>query len=344
MKQNEGNKPALPAETEGEPDYRTPLVAPGARSLLPRVDTVVFDMDGVLLDYTASIRQVNILSVPAYLRTLPGWTAPDDLLTGDDIEAFKRAGGFNDDWDLTFAAVLLYLFKSVRWRTGDAAALHDLSPTVCEYTDEIHARGGWLAGAEALIFEQATPEEAETIHALWDKERIRRIFQEMYAGDLAPRLYGFEPALNPGPGRVRDDRNLLDVSRLPRGRTLAVLTGRTLTEAQVGLEMAGLDRLIPLPAMGITKDDAFYKPEPWGMRALLTRLGARVALYIGDSPDDLRTVLRFRELPEASEITLLSAQVLTGPAGAASAPLFAEADILATDVNAVLDLLNETAR
>jgi phosphoglycolate phosphatase-like HAD superfamily hydrolase len=75
------------------------------------------------------------------------------------------------------------------------------------------------------------------------------------------------------------------------------------------------------------------------MRALLARLGSRTALYIGDAPDDLRTVLAFRNLPEAQAMTLLSAQVLTGPAGAASAPLFAEADVLAPDVNAVLDLL-----
>ena len=42
------------------------------QALLPRIDTVVFDIDGVLLDITGSIRQVNILAIPAYLRTLPG--------------------------------------------------------------------------------------------------------------------------------------------------------------------------------------------------------------------------------------------------------------------------------
>ena len=75
------------------------------------------------------------------------------------------------------------------------------------------------------------------------------------------------------------------------------------------------------------------------MNALLTRLGARNAIYIGDALDDLRTVLAFRRLPEAAQITLLSAQVLTGTAGPDAAALFADADILAADVNAVLDLL-----
>lgn len=326
-------------------DLTAPLIVkPGVQEQLRRLDTLIFDIDGVLIDFTASIRRVNVLSIPAYLRTLPNWTAPDDLLTSEDIERFKRAGGFNDDWDLTYAAVLLYLFKAARFESRDAAALHPLPPTIADYTDALARGGGWLAAAEAFVFAQATVPEGRAIRAGYDTDRIRRIFQEMYAGDLAPRLYGFTPVLNPGRGAVRDDRSLLDVARVPRDRTLAVLTGRTLAEARIGLEMVGLDRLIPLPAFGITKDDDFYKPEPWGMRALLTRLGARTALYIGDAPDDLRTVLRFRALPEAAAITLLSAQALTGPAGPAAAPLFAAADIVAPDVNTVLDLVTAAHR
>jgi hypothetical protein len=55
--------------------------------------------------------------------------------------------------------------------------------------------------------------------------------------------------------------------------------------------------------------------------------------------DDLRTVLRFRQLPEAESVVTLSAQVLTGTTGVEAAQLFAEADIIAPDVNAILRLL-----
>jgi len=316
------------------------VVKPGVAELLARLDTLVFDVDGVLLDVRASIRSVNVLAVPAYLRTLPGWSAPDDLLSSHDIERFKQAGGFNDDWDLTCAVVLLFLWKGARENSRDATRLHPLSPAVAEYTNAIALRGGWLRAAEALVFEQTTPDQEKTIRAQYDKKWAGRIFQELWAGDLCPRVYGYAPTINPGPGAVRRDRPLLDVSLLPQGVTLAALTGRTLSEAQLALEMVGLDKRIPLPgSQGITRDDGFFKPEPFGMQTLLSRLDARVALYVGDALDDLRTVLAFRALPEAQHVTLLSAQVLTGTVGPDAPRLFADADILAPDVNAVLELL-----
>lgn len=324
-----------------------PSPDPRVRELLGRVDTVVFDIDGVLLDVSRSIRTVNCLAVPAYLRTLPGWSAPEDLLTSQDIERFKEAGGFNDDWDLTYAAVLLYLLKAERYGSRDAAALHLLSPTIAEYTDDLARRGGWLAAAEASVFEQAPGAAGERIRGAYHPARIRQLFQELWAGDLCPRLYGFTPEHYAGPGWIRLDRALLDLSQMPPAlMQVGVVTGRTLAEAQVALERVGLAERIPLPGpQGITKDDDFYKPEPWGMRALLTRLGSRVALYIGDTIDDLRTVLAFRRLPEAERITLLSAQVLTGTTPPDVAPhLFAEADILAPDVNHVLALLAAAGR
>ncbi len=317
------------------------FLRPETREILPRVDTLLFDIDGVLLEVSRSIRKVNCLSVAAYLRTLPGWTAPDDLLTSQDIELFKEAGGFNDDWELTFALVLVFLHK---WRlhgTSDAAVLHSLSPTVAEYTSDIARRGGWLRSAEAIVLGADDAALPRWPSEWYDRPRIQQFFQELWAGDQCPRLYGFSPRYFPGSGWIRLDKSLLDTALIPAGIKLGAVTGRTLAEAQFALEMVGIADRIVLPGpQGITKDDELYKPEPWGMRRILTRLESRVALYIGDTVDDLRTVINFRRLPEASQITLLSAQVLTGTTPREIAPvLFAETDILGDDVNAVLRLM-----
>jgi hypothetical protein len=158
----------------------------------------------VLLEVSRSIRKVNCLSVAAYLRTLPGWTAPDDLLTSDDIEQFKEAGGFNDDWDLTSPSFFFSCTSGVCIGLTDAAALHTLSPTVAEYTADIARRGGWLRSAEAIALGTAPSWPADW----YDKPRIRQIFQELWAGDLCPRIYGFAPQYYPGPGWIRLDTPL----------------------------------------------------------------------------------------------------------------------------------------
>jgi HAD superfamily phosphatase len=317
------------------------FLRPEARELLSRVDTLLFDIDGVLLQVSQSIRRVNCLSVPAYLRTLSGWTASDDLLTTEDIELFKEAGGFNDDWDLTLALVLLYLHKWRLYDISDANILNGLSPTIPEYTADIALRGGWLRSAEAIVRAAEDTGRPSWPEDWYNKHRIIQFFQELWAGDYCPRVYGFTPQYFPGPGWVRLDTPLLETTLIPEHIKLGAVTGRTLAEAQLALEMVGLSEKILLPGpQGVTKDDELYKPEPWGMRRVLTRLESKVALYIGDTIDDLRTVLAFRTLPEADSITLLSAQVLTGttPHEVAS-NLFVDTDILADDVNAVLRLM-----
>ena len=315
-----------------------PSIKPDILSLLPSVDTVIFDVDGVLLDTSQSIRKMNLEVIPAYLRML-GCTASDNLVASDEIERFKWAGGFNDDWDLSCALILLFLFKSVRYGTKDADAVHPMSPTVEEFTKEIFRRGGWLHAAEAILFEQATPAEEHLIRDAYDQTLIHRLCQEIYAGDLSPRIHGYEPIYFPGPGKVLQDRPILDVSLLPQNKTLALLTGRTRSEAEIAVEMIGIGSYLRFPEFAMTRTDGNAKPDPDGLRRLLALTGARVALYIGDAVDDLRTVLRFSQLPEAESVVTLSAQVLTGTTGVEAAQLFAEADIIAPDVNAILRLL-----
>jgi HAD superfamily phosphatase len=313
-------------------------ITPPARERLPQVDTVIFDVDGVLLDVSRTIRVVNCAAPVAYLRWLPGWHTPDDLLTSPEIELFKRTGGFNDDLDLTRAVVLLFLYKAARCGSRDAGYLHSLSPTIAEYTAEIAARGGWLSSAVAAVRDRATAAEWAAVENDYDPALIGRFFQEIRGGSLCERLYGYRPQYVITPGSYPDDRVLLDVSLLPSDRVLAVLTGRTRAETAVALEMLGLSERIP-PSHRMTGEDGSHKPDPEGMRRLVRSLHCRVALYIGDARDDLRTVQNYRALPEAATTTVLSAQVLTGTVGDEAPALFADTDILAEDVNAVLRLL-----
>jgi HAD superfamily phosphatase len=309
-----------------------------AEALRQQIDAVIFDMDGVLLDITGSIRVVNCLAVPFYLRECLGWTVSDNLLSSADIEMFKHAGGFNDDWDLTYALVLHYLVKCRDYPDDPPETLNVLPPKLNRYARLIKERGGWLRTAEKICFAGLSRQDQDYIEGQYNKSRIRKVFQELLGGEHCQRLYGFAPTLYHGPGWINQDRALLDLGRIPEGKKLGVQTGRTQPEAEFGMEMTGLATRIP-PEHVVTKDDGFQKPEPQGLIQLSQRLDFRTALYIGDTLDDLRTVRNFNAV--SADVKFLAAQVLTGPAGAANEPLFrkAGADLIATDVNAVLDWL-----
>ncbi|MBV9849967.1 MAG: HAD-IA family hydrolase [Armatimonadetes bacterium] len=313
-------------------------VTPDAEKRKNELDAVIFDMDGVLLDITGSIRVVNCLAVPFYLREVLGWPAPDDLLTSADIELFKHAGGFNDDWDLTYALVLHFLVKGHEHPDDNPATLNVLPPTLRRYTALIKERGGWLRAAEEICFEGLSRQDRLEIEAQYRKNIIRQVFQELLAGEHCQRLYGFPATLYKGRGLINNDKALLDLAKVPADKKLGVQTGRTYEEAMLGMEFTGLDKRIP-ETLVVTKRDGFHKPQPGGLALLAERLGFRNAIYIGDTLDDLRTVHNFNAAH--SGIQFLSAQVLTGPAGAANESLFrsAGADVIAPDVNTVLDWL-----
>ena len=313
-------------------------ITPQAEEAKAAIDAVIFDMDGVLLDITGSIRVVNCLAVPFYLREVLGWPAQDDLLTSPDIEMFKHAGGFNDDWDLTYALVLHYLVKGKEHPDDNPATLNVLPPTLRRYTALIKERGGWLRAAEAICFEGLSRQDQDEIEGQYHKKVIRQVFQELLAGEHCQRLYGFPPTLYSGPGLINNDKVLLDLTKVPQDKKLGVQTGRTYEEAMLGMEFTKMDSLIP-ETLVVTKRDGFHKPEPGGLALLAERLDFHHAIYIGDTLDDLRTVRAFNGLHP--DVKFLSAQVLTGPAGAANEPLFrnAGADVVASDVNTVLDWL-----
>ncbi len=67
------------------------------RGSLPlRVDTVLFDMDGVLVDVSGSYRR-------AIQETVRAFTGME--VSGERIQEYKNRGGFNDDWRLTAALI-----------------------------------------------------------------------------------------------------------------------------------------------------------------------------------------------------------------------------------------------
>ncbi len=255
------------------------------------VDAVVLDVDGVLVDVADSYRRAIVESVEQVYG---------DTIERDQIQLFKDAGGFNNDWELT-DAVALYLLAR---REGFALSLST-------YADAIEGMGGGLAAAKTVVAEELTPAGRETVFARWDPEALRDVFQQLYLGpERYAEFEGGETELA-GESFINDEPVLIDpetVDALREGWGVGILTGRPEAEAEVALERVGLGDLDPTVRFTMDDWDA-GKPDPAALLELADRLDAERVAFVGDTLDDVQTAVN---ADDADEREFFGIGVLTG--------------------------------
>ncbi|HEY3266871.1 MAG TPA: HAD family hydrolase [Armatimonadota bacterium] len=304
------------------------------------LDTIIFDVDGVLLDVSQSFRKVSSITCQYYLTRTLGW--PDDGLffAPSETELFKRVGGFNSDWSLTNTATLLFLAKGIDAQDRSAATLRALSPTLEEYTAVIGERGGGEDAAIAYLREVIPPDAMQRGLDAWDTALLERIFCEYYAGrSHCKRIYGFEPGIvDQEIGELTKENVIIRANDLPSAFQYGIVTGRVRGELDVAMEMTNLDGHVA-PGATMTADDGMHKPDPNGLIALADFMHPSTAAFVGDTLDDMRTVHNYRKVRETP--AFLACQVLTGPAGERNRQFFADrgADVIAPNVNALVGWL-----
>jgi HAD superfamily hydrolase (TIGR01548 family) len=253
-------------------------------------DAVVLDVDGVLVDVADSYRRAIVDSLDrCYGETIPR----------PDVQQFKNAGGFNNDWELTYAAALYVLAR----REGADRSLS-------AFTDAVAGMGGGLDAARTVVGEELTPAARERVFEAWDRDRLRDTFQQLYLGaDLYRELEGGEPTIDGG-GYIHDEPVIATpetLSRLTDRYPVGVLTGRPAAEAAIALERVGLD--VPDDHRFTMDDWPGSKPDPGALVSLAKTFEAGTVAYVGDTLDDVETA---RNATAADDRTYHGVGVLTG--------------------------------
>jgi len=310
---------------------------------LSLVDTLVFDIDGVLIDVRESFGRAVCQTVQFYFKEILCFQGSQNLIIPEEIEYFKMAGGFNNDWNLTSAVVLFYLMKARKNNLKDIDVIRFIEPDIKKFTTEILPSGGGLAKVIDLIEEDG--DIKEKILGLWDRKLITKIFQEIYAGEeYCFNIYGFHPSLIKKDGLIKQERIIIDKKKKDflQNYSLGILTGRTEREARVALERLGWDDIISKEKI-VTADDGVGKPHPQGLKKLSISLKTRLGVYVGDIWDDMLTAKNFNK--EAGKAKFLSAIVLAEGFNLQNETvklyLNEGVDLLAQDVNCVLDWLEK---
>ncbi len=261
-----------------------------------QVEGVILDIDGVLVDVSSSYRRAIVETVE-YLH--------DDSIPRSAVQLFKNAGGFNNDWELTDAVALFVLAQ----RNGAAMDVE-------AYTTAIAAAGGGLGGAKQVVTDRC--EAAGAVFDAWDPEAIRSVFQQLYLGtDLYRELEARCPNIDCA-GFIHDEEILISASTIDFLESMVpvgVFTGRPAEEAAIALDRVGL--AIP-EELQVTMDDSPPgKPAPDGLVALADRLGVDTIAFVGDTLDDMETVVNANDLDSSRVYYGIGVQTggLTGDSG-----------------------------
>jgi phosphoglycolate phosphatase-like HAD superfamily hydrolase len=231
-----------------------------------RADTVIFDVDGVLVETDASY-------VEAVARTVQ-WLLVNELGLVDDgpaidratVRLWKRAGRWNDDWDL--------------------------APAMYEWLKRADGSTTTARRRDAGDAENAARREWPVDRARW--EAVRGVFEEIYNGTpVATARYGVPPRVGQERGLAETERVLLEEGLL---RELALL-GLVKVGIVTGRAMPDWDAIrvrmpLPVETAVATMEDG-RKPDVAPLEKVVRALDARAFIAVGDTLSDLEMVLRW---------------------------------------------------
>ena len=260
---------------------------------MSKFDTIVFDVDGVLIDVSKSYTQAVKDTVRRYVRN----PATDTTLE-QHMAALRRAGGFNNDWDLAYGLIALA-------RAGERLSDQGQGPLEVE---EIAAMTGGrgLEFVRTLVPPGALPE-----------------YEEVLA--TGERLYwGSDTAEQPQrDGTDRESKEGLRMLEKPlvtfgffdelRGlgvKKLGILTGRNRRETRHALEILGYTCQSPFDVT--LTSEQFSKPDPAALSYLARVLETTRGIYVGDTGDDLRLVQEYSKSATRRGPTFASVMIATG--------------------------------
>lgn len=290
-----------------------------------KMDVLIFDMDGVLVDVSRSYRKTIQQAIGIYLRDCLGIKA--ELVSLEEISLFKSAGGFNNDWDLT-AAFLLYLLalsgipplrRNKRLPSPDTIVLylrehlshlHRRKPLqvnrtrLSSFLENVRISGGGLKGVRSVLGDRWNG---------WvygsgglDRENlIKRIFQEIYLGEQFASHYRLQPLFYRWKGLYLREKLLIEkeiLLALRKKLRLGIASGRPRFEAELALKrfhlMECFDALVTLDEceteetrlLAVSKKKVkLTKPHPYSLLRAVKEIGIQNPRcgYIGDTVDDM---------------------------------------------------------
>ncbi|RCL30071.1 MAG: phosphatase [Nitrosopumilus sp.] len=247
------------------------------------LDSIIFDCDGVLVDITNSYDQTIVKTAKYVLETL---AKINDSIKIDFkiIDGFKSTGGFNDEVDLTYAAIL------------SIVAAKKLKKDQTEFINLVinNSDSTGIKSVETFIKNQV--DISEIIEQLSypgsHKDNILyQIFDQLFYGpELYSKLFKNTSKFSE-PGLIENDivifnNDLADKLENKFHNQISMVTGRGKESVKYSLKNL-LDKFDLQNSMFLEDEPReLAKPNPQSLVNSITGMNSKSCLYVGDSMED----------------------------------------------------------
>lgn len=259
--------------------------------LLNSAECALFDIDGVLIDVRKSYNLAIKQTVDFVVKRMTGASCARRLVSDTLLLKFKQTGGFNNEIDMSYAIILALMSLPFGESVHDKA---DFLFTVAENADET----GMLS-VEEYLSSLYPPSRIRKLKedlvypAPVGKSLLATVFDELFYGPtLFQKQHNLKPMYYHGKPLIENDKIVIREKTIRLfskkfRENLALISGRSQIAAQHSLKP--IFNIFNSSASVFLEDEnrEHWKPNPYSLKKAMKHLGAKTALYVGDSIEDL---------------------------------------------------------
>ena len=251
--------------------------------LFEKIDGIIFDCDGVLIDITKSY-DLTIIKTTQYV--LEKFTNITDSINVDFkiIDGFKSTGGFNDEVDLTYAAIISLV----------AAQKLEKNQTEFIFDVIVNADSSGILSVEKYIENLIDISEIKnqlSYPGTHHQNPLYQIFDQLFYGPkLYEKLFQNKSQFTE-PGLIEQDdvilnESLLELLQKKFDSKITMVTGRG--KESVSYSLKEMLQKFNLTNSVFLEDESrdLAKPNPKPLFDSIKGINSNVTLYVGDSMED----------------------------------------------------------
>ncbi|MGH9999110.1 MAG: HAD family hydrolase [Nitrosopumilaceae archaeon] len=304
---------------------------------IKKLDSVIFDCDGVLIDISNSYDLAIKKTVDFVLKKMANIDQPN-IVSTQMIDGFKATGGFNDEVDLTYSLIL------------SVVATKKLDRNVSEFIFGVikNADQTGISSVEKYLDTLVDISEIKKKLAYpgqHDTNPLYSVFDEMFYGaNLYYELYKRKPQFFNSKGLIDNDiilvkKELIEKLRKKFGKKISIVSGRGFVSTKYSLKK--LFEEFDLENSRFLEDEPreFAKPNPQPLISSIKGLESSYCMFVGDSVED---IIMARKADELGNKTIFCAIYGTSKDPETKRNLFEQknADIILESIDLIPKTLN----